>query len=210
MRIPLLVALLCMVLAVCVAGMTQEEIEAEIAACACVTSTSERLNCYDTLAMRLGASSALAETSSGKWLKTVSIDPLDDSKKVSLVLTAESGRSSWGDQVRLVIRCDSGELDVYIDWQDYLGGSGDYYHRVTWRIGVQAQVDDLWSYSTDHKAAFYRDDPDLDVHGFILQLMSADRFVAQTTPYMEDPITAVFDTTGLSNVVSELLEACGW
>ena len=43
---------------------------------------------------------------------------------------------------------------------------------------------------------------------FLEQLLSSDRLVAQTTPYSESPITAVFDLAGLSAAVKPLREVC--
>ena len=37
---------------------------------------------------------------------------------------------------------------------------------------------------------------------FIRELMAADRFVAQVTPYNESPVTAVFELTGLPTAVT--------
>lgn len=46
--------------------------------------------------------------------------------------------------------------------------------------------------------------------GFIKELMDADRFVAQVTPYNDNPVTAIFDLTGLNQAVQPLQETCGW
>lgn len=87
-------------------------------------------------------------------------------------------------------------------WSDYLGSEA----RVTWRVGDEDAEVARWSLSTDNEATFYPYD---DI-SFIKQLLGTDRFVAQVTPYDESPITAVFDLTGLANVIHPLQEACGW
>ena len=43
---------------------------------------------------------------------------------------------------------------------------------------------------------------------WIKRLKDADRFVAQVRPYNENPITAVFDLTGMEEGVAQVLDAC--
>ncbi|EKK98854.1 hypothetical protein VCHC41B1_3364 [Vibrio cholerae HC-41B1] len=38
----------------------------------------------------------------------------------------------------------------------------------------------------------------------------ADKLVAQITPYNENPLTAIFDTAGLSNALLPLRKTCNW
>jgi len=148
---------------------------------------------------------SISTVSGGKWLKSVSIDPLDDSKTVKLGLVADSGKSSWGDPVVFVVRCKQGKLDVYIDWNDYLGGVGDDTPKVTSRLGDSRATNSRWSYSTNYEGTFYAGS---NVCNFILDLVQVDRFVAQITPYMGNPIIAVFDVSGLAFYLPELLGAC--
>ena len=118
------------------------------------------------------------------------------------MLLAGSGTSAWGSRVVLVLRCKSNKTEAYINWRDYLGSEA----HVTWRIGAEDARTGRWVLSTDEKATFYPYD---DI-AFIRQLLNADRLVAQVTPYSETPVTAVFDLTGLTNVIIPLQEACGW
>ncbi|XPP91702.1 hypothetical protein ACN08N_17410 [Photobacterium leiognathi subsp. mandapamensis] len=39
---------------------------------------------------------------------------------------------------------------------------------------------------------------------------SSNKLIAQITPYNENPLTAIFDTKGLSNALAPLRETCNW
>jgi len=63
-----------------------------------------------------------------------------------------------------------------------------------------------WTSSTDKTASFYFGSG----YGIAKKLMVTDKFVARTTPYNENPVTAIFDTRGLSKAIEPLRDACGW
>jgi type VI secretion system protein VasI len=203
----LVIAVLLMIVAALpVAASTCEELEQEIACCAVIDGNLERLECYDKLAQSLGLDRPqlvpTAVEGTGKWDVRIETNPLDDTTTVMLVLLADSGTSTWGKQVALVLRCTSNKTEAYINWREYLGSEA----RVIWRIGDEDARTAEWSLSTDSKATFY---PDSDIT-FIQQLLDADRLVAQVTPYAESPVTAIFDLTGLMNAIGPLQDECGW
>lgn len=189
-----------------VVASTREDLEKELAACAAIDGDLERLECYDKLAQSLGLDRVQPVPTSvegtGKWQVSVKTNPLDDTRTVMLALYADSGRSTWGNRVVLVLRCKSKKTEAYINWHDYLGSEA----YVIWRIGDADAETAKWSLSTDNEATFYPYD---DI-AFIKQLLNADRLVAQVTPYDESPVTAIFDLTGLTNAIHPLQEACGW
>jgi type VI secretion system protein VasI len=201
-----LLAVMTAITPVSVAECTCEDLQQKIALCAAIVGELERLECYDQLARSLGLVAVttvqLQDVGTGKWRVSTTIDPLDDSTTVVLILYADSGKSIWGDPIALVLRCDSKVTEAYINWHTYLGDEA----HVTWRIGDASATTAKWSLSTDWEATFYP----YDTIAFIRQLLAADRFVAQVTPYGESPITAVFDLTGLANAIPPLQEACGW
>ena len=200
------VGLLAIIVSLSVGASSCEELEQGIAQCAVVVGELERLECYDQLARTFDLVSVQVDVPSsendGAWNVSIETDPLDDSRKVTLVLLAESGSDQWGNPIGLILRCSSGRTDVYIAWQDYLGSEAD----VTWRVGDEDARTARWTLSTDKEATFYP----YDEIAFIKQLLTVMRLVAQVTPYNESPVTAIFDLTGLSNVIGPLQEACGW
>lgn len=137
------------------------------------------------------------------WDLTESKNPLDDSPTVVLRLAASSGRSRMGEPPTLILRCARKKTDVYINWNDFMGGDEA---PVTTRVGRAPAEKSSWGLSTDKAATFY---PSVAV-SFIKSLMLVDTLVASTTPYNESPVTAVFVVTGLTQKISPLQKACGW
>lgn len=166
--------------------------------CTQETDSLKRLTCYDT-AVGFGAESPSSQNT-GAWRITNTVNPLTDEARVVLSLTADEGNSVLNTR-RLILRCDSGQTDAYISWGDYLGDNG----RVTYRIGQAEPVDRILNLSNDNTATFIS-----PASNFIVSLMRANRFVARITPYNDSPVTAVFNTTGLSDAVMDLRRACNW
>lgn len=125
------------------------------------------------------------------------------------MLIASEGKSKWGDDIAFVARCQSNTTEAFIRWGDYLGNDGDIYNEwksVTIRIGDQKARNERWSLSTDSQATFAP-----DWAGELLKKMSTEtKFIAQVTPYNENPRTAIFDTTGMVEALKPLAETCGW
>lgn len=122
----------------------------------------------------------------------VSTDPLTDATTVVLALVDDARKAM------LLLRCAKKKTQVFINWNDYLGSEA----IVTRRLGDEKATRTEWGLSTDKKATFYPGkDSDL-----IKKLMASDRFVAQVTPYNENPVTAVFSVAGLSEAAQPLLE----
>lgn len=150
------------------------------------------------------------EPTGGDWRTQSDVNPLDDTQTVTLLLTAEEGTSRSGDPVVLVARCQSNKTEVYALWNDYLGDdSSDVYEewkRVIVRVGQAEAREERWSLSTDKEATFA---PDW-AGAFLKELLDEEQLVLQTTPYSENPITAVFRIAGLRDVLGELAQTCNW
>jgi hypothetical protein len=157
---------------------------------------------YATQRIREVGRHTLNEETDGKWRIDSRIDPLDDTKTVTLWLAANRDLSSRSDVTNLVFRCKSNTTEAYIDWGEYLGREA----VVAIRFDKGAVRRSSWSVSSDKKASFY---PSNDIE-FITSLTEVDRLVAQVTPYGGNPITAVFDVSGLSASLRPLREACDW
>ena len=188
------------------AAQTDEDLQTELAKCAVEEGQLTRLACYDAIAESIGVDGPQPGPASGatvgEWLLQDEVNPIDDSRTVTLILVAGEGASSFNRPIALILRCGSGETQVYINWNDYLGSSA----RVTYRVGSLDAETRSWGLSTDSQATFYpRDEVD-----FINSLMGASSFIAQVTPYNESPKTAIFDTAGLAEAIVPLRETCGW
>lgn len=137
------------------------------------------------------------------WEVSQTANPIDDSPTVVLSIDAGSPSSSLRSAPSLILRCKSKNVDVYINWRQFLGSDET---DVTVRLGRAAATRNSWGLSTDNEATFYPG----RASTFITQLMSVDTLVAMTTPYSESPVTAVFAVSGLSSKIAPLREACSF
>lgn len=137
----------------------------------------------------------------GDWTYYESKNPIDDSKTVKAILEAYSGTGKYGDSIYLQIRCMDDETDVIIDWESYLGSKA----YVTSRVDKNKAVTIKWSLSTDSKSVFSP-----HPHTLTRELFEAKKFVAQITPYNENPITAKFNLEGIDKFLPKLVKTCNW
>jgi type VI secretion system protein VasI len=177
----------------------------EYAKCAVIDGDLSRLECFDSLAKNKNLDGRQVQPTSisgkGKWEVTTDINPIDDSKTVTLMLYASSGTNRYKQPVFLVARCKSDETNLYIGWNDYLGREAN----VLTRVGENKATTTKWSMSTDSKATFHK-----APIPFIKEMLGSNKLIAQITPYNESPVTAIFNTIGLENAIKPLRETCGW
>lgn len=177
----------------------------DFATCAAMKGDLDRLECFDQLARDYSVDGPQHEnlnvTDTGKWRVSKEVNPIDDSVTVVLVIPADSGKSKWGTPVGIFLRCKSNRTEVYINWNDYLGDST----RVTTRVGENSARTSAWSLSTDSQASFHP-----NPISFIRSMLGETKLVAQTTPYNESPVTAIFDISGIDQASIPLRETCGW
>ena len=88
--------------------------------------------------------------SDNKWIVSENINPLDDSKTIVLLLQSKTGENHYGQEIDLVIRCNSSKVDVFIDWGVFLGSD----LTLTTRIDKEKAISEKWSTSSDKKASF--------------------------------------------------------
>lgn len=138
-----------------------------------------------------------------KWAIDSEINPVDDSKTITAILVADEGENSKGQKPVLLIRCKSNQTDLFINWNDYLGLDST---NVLTRIGKQEAVTKSWSISTNNKASFYPTSP----ISFIKDMMEAERLVVQIIPYAQNPITTIFNTRGLNEIIKPIANTCNW
>jgi len=185
---------------------TLEELVKEIAKCAAIEGDLERLEAYDNLAQSLGVAYPRVThpdiKGTGKWTFSKKINPVDDTITITFILKSDSGTSVYGEPILLVLRYKSKKTEAYISWSSYLGNEA----YVLTRIGTEKAITRLWSMSTNNQSTFYPKD---DIK-FIRKLIGVDKFVAQVTPYSENPITAVFDLRGLKKAVEQFNDILHW
>ncbi|WP_211690186.1 type VI secretion system-associated protein TagO [Moritella sp. 28] len=174
--------------------------EKEYAKCAIVEGDLVRLECFDNLAVAKKLNVRQVKPASfvgkGKWYVSV-----DGSKAITLTLNADSGKNRWGKPVSLVVRCKNNTTDLYIGWNDYLGLEAS----VLTQVGTHKAMTQNWSMSTD-KNTTYHNEP----IPFIKEMLDSPKLVTQVTLYNKSAITAVFNTSGLENIIKPLRERCGW
>lgn len=175
--------------------------------CALIGDDEKRLACYDTQADRMSAATSIPSA----WQVSRDVDPLSDQVTVFFSTESSSGVNAVGWPVILALRCNgiersgTGQFEAYILWDDYLGSEDQI--SATVRFGQEPPVDMRMNTSTSDTASFFNL---LSARNqLIWQLYQPDgRLVVRTTPYRENPITAVFDIGGSATVADELLETC--
>ena len=188
------------------AGNVSADINKSVANCATKSGDLERLECYDNVSaqykLNTPVQKSVPTSGVGKWIVSDSVNPVDDSRTVTLALQADSGQSKWGKPITLVLRCQSNTTNLYINWNDYLGSEAE----VLTRVGNAKASTSEWSISTDKQSSFY---PGSSI-AFIRSLFETDKLVAQVTPYNENPVTAIFNISGLRKAALPLMETCNW
>lgn len=180
----------------------------DIARCAAISGSAERLSCYDGLARRLGVSEPQTTTArgSGNWHVRTETSPIDDSKNVTMTLRAnDSFRDAFGREQRpnLVVRCRENRTELLITWGEFLGLDS---HPVLERIDRNQATTETWSVSTNNMATFRRG----NVTRYVSRLLEADQVLFQTTPHGRNPVMMTFDLAGMSEAIRPLRSACGW
>ena len=119
-----------------------------------------------------------------------------------IISEADQGTGTFNDQVYLVVRYESSQTEIYIDWKSYLGS--DAY--VTIRFDKDPASTSSWTVSTDSKASFYPENP----NDFVNRLARAETLIARVTPFQENPITAVFDVRGFRVAANMYMSELKW
>ena len=161
-----------------------------------ITEDSRRLAAYDALAKSLVDKSQ--NYGVGNWKLSESIDLMDDSRFFSASNTAKQGSNTYGNSPTLIIRCKSQETDLYIVWEDYLGSD---MIEIEYRFDSNESMKSEWGISTDGKSSFLNSTA---VTGFLNYMKNHERFIVRLSPYNESPITAVFDISGVDEILSRL------
>ncbi len=92
---------------------------------------------------------------------------------------------------------------MFINWSSFLGSDSI---ATTYRIDKEPAQRSGWTLSTDKQAAFFPGSP----VSTLKKLVESTTFVASVTPYNENPVTAVFTTTGAERALTDIRKGCNW
>lgn len=185
-------------------------VEQELERCNTMLDDTQRLECFEDVAAGIGKAkpAGIDEAKAaepGKLSVKETTNPFDDSHTVLITLGAESGVSSKGKPVMLVLRCESNDTDAYINWHTPLRTDRNEID-VQYRIGDDNAVTEEWTISTNNTATFFAGSDER----FIESLLRAQQLVAQVVPANATPIRAEFDLRGLGDAVQPLRQTCAW
>lgn len=113
----------------------------------------------------------------------------------------------YGDMVRprLYIRCHDNTTALFVDFAGFITTREA---RVRYRIGNEQARTATWRMSTDYKmAGLWRGGQAIP---FIKTLFGQDRFLIETVPHGEGPVTVEFDIGGIENAAATIRHHCGW
>lgn len=178
----------------------------EMAECAAIENSVERLTAYDNLAEKMGVAAHVSTTvkGKGKWELRTDVSKIDDTESYYLSLLSEDeapGRFGKKSQPILVIRYMEKSLNIFINYDNYLG-LGDT--EVTTRIDKEEAETTSWNISTNGEAIFSQQPKSL-----IDSLINKNTLIVRLTPYGENPITVSFDLRGLKDAIKPILKAMG-
>ena len=173
------------------AGFAEEKdpMRKELRAAGQITDSDARLKSYDSILEKFVLRKKPEKGAVSKWEVEVNSDPVTDDKVITACVPADSGRSTYGQPVWLIIRKTADRLEMYINWNSYMGSET----VVSYRVGKDEPDTREWLLSSDKQASFYSG----DVAEIVSRMIKADQVAARCIPYNESPITAVFDVRGL-------------
>src|SRR5690606_12475483 len=93
------------------------EVDKEMAACAAMQNSVDRLACFDQLSSDRGAAPSVSTETppgAGKWHTNTKTDPLTDKEVYTAIVFADSGKSKYGKPIALFVRCRDNRTDMFI------------------------------------------------------------------------------------------------
>ncbi len=147
------------------------------------------------LAGLLWATPAVAQTD-GVW----SLDQSSDPRTGEPILAASTLYREGAIAKGAIVRCSAGELAVYVEFGQQLGGER---MSVRYRADRDAWKRDAWTVSKDGTATFARDKA-----GIARLWMRGARFVIEASDARGVRYRAAFVLTGSSEPIRRVLEAC--
>lgn len=191
-------------------GLFAETFVESVSNCREINNREQRYACYD----EAEANSGDVQLELAAFNYEASSDPLTGQTEHRLSIRSVQGLNGRGDPIVLEWQCDStvpGEYVLILNWEDFLPSNRP---EVTTRLGKLAPVTGLWQAGRYRESALLQgNETGFSQTEFVAQLsdqVSAGNttVVFRTTPYNDDPITAVFDFTGFLEVIAPMRESC--
>lgn len=191
------------------------ETEDKIASCAGIINRINRLVCYDELATSLGFVPPDQVNREAQILETYGFWEVTKRRNAAgeniIYLKNDSvedvtSRTGIHRTPTLVVKCKSGQTDVYLDWKTRL-----IPRHSSWAssMSLQMQLDAEpkqtvnWELSTDRHALFVPDPVE-----FIKSMRQHERLVLHISPPHDSAQTIVHDISGLNMVLELLVQNC--
>ena len=195
----------------CTGSAAIAETDREIATCAAIQGSVERLACFDTLAKnRDVAGPKVNVVTKGEWQVRTETSKIDDSTNVIMVLESANSFKSNMSRTKngaIYIVCREGSTDFGIHMAgEFLSDTGEF-GVVTYRLDKDKAKQRSFSESTDNKALGLWQGSGIK---FIKELMGASSLILQVTPFRDSAITLEFNIAGLSEAIKPLRQACKW
>jgi type VI secretion system protein VasI len=148
----------------------------------------------------------------GGWMRKDGASKLTHEPEVQVLTMSKPYAGRYGKvQATMVVRCNEKTTAVTINWGEYLGDdSSDLgnWKRMRYRIDDKPAVNIRLSLSTNNEAVGWWSGA--EAIPIIRQIVKADRFVAEITPYGENVRLAEFSVVGLAPHAADIAKACGW
>ncbi len=150
--------------------------------------------------------------STGQWILKTETNPTDGTTTAWATLPAVETGSGHRGPVDLVLRCQSNQTSISINWGEYLRSDSP---SVTTRLDSHPPVTAKWSRSPDKRASIYtplggRKIREEKIKRFALELLGAKQLAARVIPQGGSSVTAVFELSGVAAVLKSVREPCGW
>ncbi|ARU54360.1 hypothetical protein OLMES_0254 [Oleiphilus messinensis] len=132
------------------------------------------------------------------WRYQISSDPITDEDNAFIEVDGD-----WGSI--LTVYCEGEELIIYFGMNDYIsefeGAEVDY------RLDKNAPVSKFWQTSRSRTGLMYPNSPDAE-KAFLKELLSSSTFALRTYNDNDNPITRVWDLSGMSAAYQKIKSYC--
>lgn len=150
------------------------------------------------------------EAGKGYWIVEKEIDPLMDTVNLSFTLfcreTIEGKKQGYFDQPKtFTLRLLDGEIDLFITWDDALGGN----YEILYRFDDGDVIESQWEQGSLKEEVFFPVHRE-DLKGFVEKLLTTKEFIVGVTPMGKRRQNAIFDVKGLAYALLPYLDELNW